>query len=127
MYGLEDDLLEEWRSAKGAGDAIQKITNVLSDHIDYAKPAHDDLADFATHLSLYSATKGPDSRGKLGSMTHTTNTACDNGYAIESHTATKKQPNYGSFMDMDNIFETTYLVGDEISYYGCDCIGSVNV
>ena len=143
---MEEDALDAWRNPEPGTDAIKNITGAIEEHVDYTDAAHDDIVDFITALKLANLKIGTPSRSTK------TRTAVANATEesiimpkieertlepqpapepqAEPQTEPRFEPpkgaHYGAFMDSASIYENSYVVGNEISYYGCDTICSVN-
>lgn len=144
MEDLEDELLRAWRETnKTTNQKIAKIATVMSRHLSFDNPNHDDLMDMATHVKLSDA---------LAQPSNNTNTALAHSRQhktvpiprpkrrepvlqtppISETRATRKgkrtPPKHSAhFFNPDSQYETAYVVGTEINYYGCDQLSCVNV
>ena len=145
MEELEDDLLRAWReSNKTVNEKISKIANVMSDHLSFENPSHDDLMDMATHVKLSDALTRPRKNTKtVPARSHqrkttpkvvpvkrepvpqTPSVVTATRVARKDKKSPPKHQLY--FFNPDSQYETAYVVGTEINYYGCDQLSCVNV
>ena len=140
MYDLEDTILAVWRSEEDDRTTIKKIASAIEEHVDYSNSNHDDLVDFLPHLKLADISPKKKERQirDYGSYEKKPSEIMPQINPVtpkpvrkprnrpDSRTPSKNQ-HYASFMDSSSILENSYIIGNEISYYGCDSICSVNV
>ena len=108
MTDLEDDMLSGWRSASNPIDAIEGIKTSIDTYTSYEDDDKADIVDLLTHLDLY---KPRASRFEtIPEVNNSTN---------------KYEPDRRFYLD--NTLENQYMVGDSISFYGSDAIGSLNI
>ena len=136
MYDLEDTVLDVWRADADDSTTIKRIASAIEKHVDYTNSDHDDLVDFLTHLKLADIS----SQTKQVPVRQVELAIADPSTIMPRKESPKPAPlrkrgskpipvnkPYASFMDSSSILENSYVIGNEISYYGCDSICSVNV
>ena len=144
MEELEDELLRAWReNNKTVNEKIAKIANVMSKHLSFDNPNHDDLMDMATHVKLSDALTQP-SNNTITAPTQSRKRSTvprpeskrrepvPQTPPISETRPTRKdkrpQQKYSAyFFNPDSQYETAYVVGTEINYYGCDQLSCGNV
>ena len=108
MTDLEDDMLSGWRSASNPMDAIEGIKTSIDTYTSYDDEEKADIVDFLTHLDLYQPRA---SRFEtIPEVNNSTN---------------KYEPDRRFYLD--NTLENQYMIGDTMSFYGSDAIGSLNI
>lgn len=121
MGHLEKGVLKGWRSAKNTEEAIDTISDIIGSNITWENESHSDLGDFATHLKLHSTAKRRN-RGKDFKLNPS-----------DSEVSTPSLKGRGTLsplqksLSLNSVLETSYVVGDEMSYYGSDSIGCINI
>jgi hypothetical protein len=108
MGELEEDMLNDWRGATTPMEAIESIKANIDAHVSYEDSKADDIVDLLTHLDLYNPK--PSRFITIPEVNNATN---------------KYEPDRRFYLD--NTLENQYMVGDSVSYYGSDTIGSLNL